>query len=124
MSLSTSPKLKVELRGHTALITHLAYSRDGRHIVTTSQDGSSRVWDARTGELEVVLRDPLRNSGGGADFSRDGSKLVTSSYDDGVVRVWTLDLDELIGLARDKLTRDLTTPECREYLHVDPCPSD
>ncbi|CAN5915355.1 hypothetical protein BH23ACT10_BH23ACT10_06220 [soil metagenome] len=27
-----------------------------------------------------------------------------------------------IAIARDKLTRDLTDAECREYLHVDACP--
>jgi hypothetical protein len=43
---------------------------------------------------------------------------------DGLVRVWTLRLDDLEAIARDSLTRDLTTDECRRYLHLDACPDD
>jgi WD40 repeat protein len=111
------------LRGHTAPLTGVATSSDGRRIATSSQDGSARVWDARTGELEVVLRDPDPNRGGGVAFDRGGDRLVTNDAA-GVVRIWALDLDELIGIAKGKLTRGLTTPECREYLHVSRCPGD
>jgi hypothetical protein len=38
------------------------------------------------------------------------------------VRVWTLRLDELEEIARDSLTRGLTTDECQRYLHVERCP--
>jgi hypothetical protein len=37
--------------------------------------------------------------------------------------VWALDLDDLIAIAHDKLTRELSDEECRQYLHVDACPS-
>ena len=55
------------------------------------------------------------------EFSRDGRRLVTAGYD-GVVRVWTLDIAELVRIARHRLTRGLTDPECRRYLHQVPCP--
>jgi hypothetical protein len=41
--------------------------------------------------------------------------------EDGVVRVWLLDLDDLLALADDRRTRDLTDEECRQYLHTDRC---
>jgi hypothetical protein len=34
-----------------------------------------------------------------------------------LVRVWALDLDVLIDIARTKVTRELTDDECRQYLH-------
>jgi hypothetical protein len=37
------------------------------------------------------------------------------------VRVWALDLDDLIAIARRKVTRGLTAAECRRYLRRD-CP--
>jgi hypothetical protein len=39
-----------------------------------------------------------------------------------VVRVWALDIDELIAIANNELTRPLTDDECRQYLHeLDGC---
>ena len=58
-----------------------------------------------------------------AAFSGDGT-LLWSAGGDGVTRVWALDVDDLIGIAEDKLTRGLADAECREYLHVDECPAE
>ena len=38
------------------------------------------------------------------------------------LRVWALDLDDLIAIANDRLTRTLSDDECRQYLHVERCP--
>jgi len=37
--------------------------------------------------------------------------------------VWALDLDDLIEIAHENVTRDLTDEECRAYLHLEQCPS-
>jgi hypothetical protein len=37
------------------------------------------------------------------------------------VRVWALDLDELVRIAEHELTRDLTDAECRQYMHRPNC---
>jgi hypothetical protein len=54
-------------------------------------------------------------------FNRDGSQLASVGVE-GVVRIWALDLDELIDIARSRLTRQLTDAECRQYLHASRCP--
>jgi hypothetical protein len=38
------------------------------------------------------------------------------------VRVYLLSIEELVALARSRLTRGLTDEECQQYLHVDTCP--
>jgi hypothetical protein len=38
------------------------------------------------------------------------------------VRVWILDIDELLDVARTRVTRSLTAEECHRYLHH-PCRS-
>jgi hypothetical protein len=40
---------------------------------------------------------------------------------DGMVRIFVLSLDELEALAKDRLTRTLTTAECQQYLHMAQC---
>ena len=37
--------------------------------------------------------------------------------------VMTIDVDELLRIARSRLTRPLTEEECQTYLHVDVCPA-
>jgi hypothetical protein len=32
--------------------------------------------------------------------------------------------DELVALARSRVTRSLTTEECQKYLHVEECPDE
>jgi hypothetical protein len=34
-----------------------------------------------------------------------------------------MDIDELLEIARDELTRTFTGEECRQYLHLETCPS-
>jgi len=43
------------LRGHTNTITTMAVSSDGRRLVSSSRDGTLRVWDAATGAPEATL---------------------------------------------------------------------
>jgi hypothetical protein len=38
------------------------------------------------------------------------------------VRIWALDLDDLVEIAENGLTRTLTDEECRQYLHTASCP--
>ena len=57
-----------------------------------------------------------------ATFSPDGTELVSAGQD-GFVRVWALDIDELVDIATGELTRNFTVDECRQYLHTERCPS-
>jgi WD40 repeat protein len=108
------------LAGPSGGVNDLAFSPDGSRIAIASVDGLVRLFDAETGALELRLR----GSGcavEGVAFSPDGMKLASTSWCDGV-RVWALDIDDLLEIARREAGRSLTDDECRQYLHVDRCP--
>lgn len=103
-------------------MTAVDVAPDGRTVATAGAAGTVRIWDMATGAERLTLE----GHGGivwGIAFSPDGTRLA-SAGDDGQVRVWALDTDDLIKIARSKLTRSLTDAECREYLRVDECPAE
>jgi len=105
------------LRGHTSTIFGLDFSPDGKRIVTGSTDGSAKVWDASTGQTLLTV------PGFWVEFGPDGKSLMAISVADMVGRGFYLDVQELIALARSRLTRSLTNAECQQYLHVAQCPA-
>lgn len=110
------------LAGRPGGIRDIVYSADGARIATASVDGAVRLFDGDTGEQQLTLR----GSGcavEGVAFSPDGSRLASTSWCDGV-RVWALDVDDLLDIAHREAARSLTADECRQYLHVARCPTD
>jgi tetratricopeptide (TPR) repeat protein len=74
------------LRGHTGVVTQVAFSPDARRLATSSADGTAKVWDVRTGQELLTLAGHTSVVSGVA-FSPDGRRICTSGVD-GTVRVW------------------------------------
>jgi WD40 repeat protein len=74
------------IKGHTDYVSSVAYSPDGTHIVSGSDDKTARVWDAVTGKQLAVLEGHT-NWVSSAAFSPDGAHIVSGSYDR-TIRVW------------------------------------
>jgi WD40 repeat protein len=85
------------LRGHRGSVRDAAYGPDGRRIVTAGSDGTTRIWDAQTGQALGVLQAP-DGSLSSAQFSPDGRRIVTAGSD-GKARIW----DAQTGQALDVL---------------------
>ena len=105
--------------GEISRVNPVTFSPDGKLLATASDDGAARVWDATTGVNLLTL--PVGSSAGDVSFSPDGKRLAVGGV--AGVYVFVLPADELIALAKTRLTRRLTTAEGQQYLHVDQCPA-
>jgi WD40 repeat protein/serine/threonine protein kinase len=84
--LATGKEVGV-LKGHTRPPWCVAFSPDGRRIVTGGgADQMVKLWDARTGQ-EIMTVGQHPDIVTSVSFSPDGQKIVSTS-DDGNVRVW------------------------------------
>jgi len=79
-------KLEQILEGHSGAVMSLAFSHDGKRIVSGSRNNSVRVWNTNTGETEHVLEG---YSGWvvSVALSPDGKNVISGS-DDFTVRIW------------------------------------
>jgi WD40 repeat protein len=106
----------VTVPGHTVAFI------PGQDVVATStSSGTVVLWNASTGVARITVTDYGKNGGWGLAVSGDG-RFVASTAADGTVRVDLLRVDDLLRLARARVTRSLTRAECQQYLHVSACP--
>lgn len=77
----------VRLPGHSALIKHVAYNRRGDLLVSTSEDGTVRLWDMRDAAPAPVVLSPGLGVVFAAEFSLDDRLLVVATQS-GKVALW------------------------------------
>jgi WD40 repeat protein len=119
------------LSGHEGNVTGVAFNKQGTILATSGFDGTVRLWDLEFGEMQTdpnssealsILTDqslPLE----GVDFSPDG-RYVVSAGEDGLLRVFAVSIEDLMALARSRLSRGFTEDECQTYLHKPTCGED
>lgn len=77
--------------GHTGFVNSAVFSPDvdGRWVLTSSDDGTAKLWDSKTGNVVKTFAahtDRVRH----AAFSKDGKLIVTSSSDKTAI-IWSVD---------------------------------
>ncbi len=112
-----------------------AFSPDGSTLATSGEDQVVRFYNTDTRQLRLTLPAPddllgsaperadgdPRCSAQSVAFNTDGSVLASQGC--AGVRVWDLDVDRLLAIARSRVTRSFTVDECRLYFRTDPCPA-
>ena len=67
-------------KGHSRGVNSVAYSSDGRFVVTGSDDKTAKVWDVASGACVATLEGHSDGVSSVA-YSSDGRFVVTGSYD-------------------------------------------
>ncbi|MGB9181899.1 MAG: hypothetical protein WCB68_21900 [Pyrinomonadaceae bacterium] len=84
------------IEAHNGKINSVAFSPDGKYVVSEGEDKIARVWEVATGKLFKELRGHFRGVQS-AVFSRDGKFVVTASKDK-TARVWNVETGESVVL--------------------------
>ena len=72
--------------GHTSIVTSVAFSPNGRRVVSGSWNGMLKVWDAQAGQDILTLTGHTHGITGVA-FSPDGRHIASGSEDQ-TLKVW------------------------------------
>jgi DNA-binding beta-propeller fold protein YncE len=83
-------KLLSQIKGHTGPVFTMAFSSNGKLLVTggSAQDHSVRVWDTPSATPHGVLEENQKQVAA-VGFSSDSTKVLSAGYD-GTIRVWDL----------------------------------
>jgi len=115
---------KLTLSSNLACIEGVGFSPDGKLIAANSFRRGLKILDFETGQELLTL--PFT---GGLDvqFTPDGTRLIVAVEEETAlvretVRMYLLRLEDLVALAKTRVTRTLTTEECQQYLHMAQCP--
>ncbi|MEW5962227.1 MAG: serine/threonine-protein kinase [Pseudomonadota bacterium] len=84
-----------ELEGHDAPLTAVAFSGDGRYVLSTARDDTLKVWRADGGSLVRTIR--LEDAA--TSLSLAGTRALTA-HADGHVALWDIDRSERLSSFR------------------------
>jgi len=110
------------LGGHGSRVWTIAFSPDGKLLAVGDLDNTVTLWDVESGKETLTLSGFSGTGKVGFRPENNGSNLVFTGAD-GAIHIFLLKTNELLALAQSRVTRSLTTEECRQYLHVDMCPA-
>ncbi len=79
--------------GHTDMVWTCALSPDRRRLITTSNDGTAKIWDVESGRIVQTFTHGGVVTGG--RLSPDGQTLITGGF--GGLRVWDVTTGALLG---------------------------
>jgi len=80
----SAPQLMLDTGGHMAVVTGVAFTPDGKQVVSASNDKTVRVWDVETGKTVRIIRGEAAPGNWGAIYamalSPDGRWLAVGGF--------------------------------------------
>lgn len=106
------------LSGHTAMITDLNFSRDDKFLISSSMDGTAKLWNLdHSNEIPIVFDD--HNAWVlSACFTSDDKYIITGDAD-GMIKVYPVEMDKLAADFCKYLNRNLNVDEWNKFIGED-----
>lgn len=94
-----SGRLLRTFEGHTAAVTSVSFSSDGRFFASKSIDGTVRIYSTETEETVALLEEPASNGiFAGLAFHPNAPILATLGEKDGAICIWDLNFTTLLRM--------------------------
>ncbi|MGE0211497.1 MAG: hypothetical protein AB7S41_07370 [Parvibaculaceae bacterium] len=102
--------LSLDTGGHMSLIRSIAFTPDGRRLISASDDKTIRIWDLETGKSVATLRGEVGDGDPGKVLSiavspdgrllAAGGRLKTEGLNDFPIRLYDIESGQIVGLFR------------------------
>ena len=92
-------------RGHASTVTSVAFTSDGKHVVTASADTTAALWDVESGEKIRTFDEGHSSFLYGVALSGDDKLAVTGGYDSTAV-LWDVASGKILKSFRGGPGRD------------------
>ena len=109
--------LLAEVNAYDNFISEVTFTPDGSLLAVGGIEDTITIWV--THDWTRALSIPVGREQESLAINDDNTVLATSETDSNVVQLFTLDLQQLVEIARSRVTRSFTDEECRRFLHLE-----
>ena len=123
------PRLVIDSGGHKAIIRDVMFTKDGKFLVSASDDKNIRVWDTQTGETVRTIRGQIGRGNEGqihaAALSPDNRWLAVGGFLPGIpelshsIRILNFHTGEVVSLLKghkNKIARLAFSPDSQKLI--------
>jgi WD40 repeat protein len=115
---ASTGKLQRTLKGHSARVVTIAFSAEGRHVLSGGEDGAVQLWEIAAGKLVRTFEvAPDASRIVRVSFSPDGNRVV-SGRRDGTIKTWDLATGQLLSTFEGPLARNTAVAFSADWSRV------